>query len=88
MNENVFRTDIRLGSNAWAKIIADFSGLDLGEMTGVELVDLAIEKWRTVRGAFDSMPDGARVYDGGVDTCALCQMYHGYDGDCAHCPIP
>ena len=88
MNENVFRTDVQEHSTYTGIYVrADWTGLDLGEMTGVELVDLAIEKWRTVRGAFDSMPDGARVYDGGVDTCALCQMYHGYDGDCAHCPI-
>ena len=82
---NVFRTDVLSGFGC-ANIVADWSRVDLASMTDVELVDLTIEKWHAVRAAFDGIPDGARVNDGGVRTCALCQVYYD-DGACTRCPI-
>ena len=82
---NVFRTDVLSGFNC-ANIVADWTGLCLDEMTDVELVDLAIEKWQMVRKTFDALPDGTEVRDVGVRTCALCQVYYD-DGDCTRCPI-
>jgi len=87
MNENVFRTHLQEYSTYSGIFVqADWTGLDLDEMTDVELVDLAIEKWQMVRKTFDALPDGTEVRDVGVRTCALCQVYYD-DGDCTRCPI-
>ena len=65
---------------------ADFTGLKLDEMADLELINLAIEKWRTIRDAYDLA--GVVSVRNGTGTCALCQVYRDDDdGDCARCPI-
>jgi hypothetical protein len=47
----------------------------------------SIEKWEFLAEWCEEHPDDPIPQDGGIDTCALCQLYEPRETDCIACPV-
>lgn len=77
-------TEVKFSVSRDGSLVVDFGGIALNKMSDGELLRLSIKKWLTiVELHLAGGPDAVRM-DGGIRTCALCQIYFP---SCDNCPI-